>query len=162
MRLHTHRRELTVFSSSARPSDSYRASRYKRPARLARIRRLIRIAVLLTVIAVQPRWRPLLAGTILTVFGLIERQGTVGLITIPGMLFLWYALLTPGDADRERRAELKRELAAYSTPSQRCDLEATLNRYPDEVTYEIRHILASQAVASPNSGIPGAGWRSAG
>jgi hypothetical protein len=101
---------------------------------------------------------------VLTVLGLVERQGTVGLVAIPGLLFLWHSLLIPGDADadRERRARLKRELAAYSTPSQRCDLEATLSRYPDEITYEIRDILASQAVAAPKSGIPGAGWRSAG
>jgi hypothetical protein len=58
---------------------------------------------------------------------------------------------------RERRSELARELAAYSTPAQRCDLEATLDRYPDDVTYELRDILASQAMAAYDNRIPGAG-----
>jgi hypothetical protein len=35
---------------------------------------------------------------------------------------------------------LKRELAAYSTPAQRCDLEAILDEYPDEDTSELRAI----------------------
>jgi hypothetical protein len=161
MRLLTHRRNLTVFSSSAGPADSVGASQRRRLARTGRIRRLVRIGVLLTVIAVRPRWRPLLAGTVLTAAGLLERQGAGGLCVIPGLLLLWHSLLIPGgtDADRERLAQLKRELAAYSSPSQRYDLEATLDRYPDDITYEIRDILASQAVASPNSGIPGAGPR---
>jgi hypothetical protein len=117
--------------------------------------------MLVAVIAVRPRWRPLLAGTVLTVLGVVDRQGTVGLVTIPGLLLLWHALLIPGgtDADRERRARLMRELAAYSTPAQRCDLEATLDRYPDGVTEEIRDILVSQAAASRDNGIPGAGPR---
>jgi hypothetical protein len=50
-----------------------------------------------------------------------------------------------------------RELAAYSTPAQRRDLEATLDRYPDGITDEIREILASKDMAVHNNGIPGAG-----
>ena len=61
------------------------------------------------------------------------------------------------DADRKRRSELERELAAYSTPAQRCDLEATLDHYPDDITYELRDILASQAMAARHNPIPGAG-----
>jgi len=101
--------------------------------------------LLLTVIAGRPRWRPLLAGTVLTVLGFIERQGVGGLCIVPGLLLLWHALLIPGDteADRERLCQLKRELAAFSTPAQKRDLEATLDRYPDDVTYEIRNILAN-------------------
>jgi hypothetical protein len=146
-----------VFSSSAGPAGRNGASRHKRPAHTGRIRRFVRIGMLLTVIVVRPRWRPLLAGVALTVLGFIARQGVFGLLMIPGLLCLWHALLTPGDtdADRERRAQLKRELATYSTPAQRCDLEATLDRYPDSMTCEIRDILASQAVASRNNGIPG-------
>jgi hypothetical protein len=73
-------------------------------------------------------------------------------------LLLWHSLLTPGgtDADRKRRAQLRRELAAFSTPAQRYDLEATLDRYPDAVTYEIRAILARQAMTPSWNGIPGA------
>ena len=152
-----HRRNLVVFSSSAGPAGRYGALRHKRLARTGLIRRFIRIGMLLTVIVVRPRWRPLLAGVALTTLGAIAHQGVFGLLMIPGLLSLWLALLTPGDtdADRDRRSQLKRELAAYSTPAQICDLEATLDRYPDGVTREIRDILASQAVATHHSGIPG-------
>lgn len=159
MRLRSHRRNLVLFSSSIDPADRSGAPRFERPARTRRIRRFIRIGTLLTVIAVRPRWRPLLLGALLTVVGVIERQGAVGVLIVPGFLSFWYALMIPGDTDvdRERRSRLRRELAAYSTPAQRCDLEATLDRYPDGITYEIRDILARQAVAPRNNGIPGAG-----
>ena len=67
-----------------------------------------------------------------------------------GMLFLLSALLTPADpvVAGPRRRELERELAAYSTPDQRCDLEATFDRYPDSATGELRDILARQAAAA--------------
>lgn len=109
--------------------------------------------------AARPRWRPLLAGGVLAVVGLMLRSGALGALLLPGLLVLLSALLIPAspDADRKRRSELERELAAYSTPAQRCDLEATLDRYPDSVTYELRDILASQAMAVCNNGIPGAG-----
>jgi DNA-binding beta-propeller fold protein YncE len=159
MRLRPHRRNLVVFSSPAEPATRRIALQYSHPARTGRIRRLIRIGALLAVITVRPRWQPLLAGTALTVLGLVEWQGVGGVFIVPGLLMLWCALLTPGDtgADYERRCRLKRELAAFSTPSQRCDLEATLDRYPDGITYEMRNILSGQAVASHNNRIPGAG-----
>jgi len=157
MRLQPHPRNLVVFRSPDRPAHRYDAVRYRRVTRGGRIRRLIRIGVLLTVIAVRPRWQPLLAGTALTVLGVVGRQGDGGIFIIPGLLLLWCALLIPGDTDldRERRSQLRRELAAFSTPSQRRDLEATLDLYPDDITGEIRDILANQAAASPNNGIPG-------
>jgi hypothetical protein len=159
MRLRSHRRNLVVFSSSAEPTDRYGALKYNRSARTGRIRRLIRIGLLLTVIAVRPRWRHLLAGTALTVLGFIERQGAAGVCIVPGLLLLYLAVLIPGEtnADHQRRSQLKRELAAFSTPAQRCDLEAALDRYPDSVTYEIRNVLATQAVTSRNNRIPGVG-----
>jgi hypothetical protein len=158
MRLQPHRRTLVVFSSSAAASGGRGAARYPRRARTGRVRRLIRIVVLSMVIAVRPRWRPLLAGTVLTAIGFIDRHGVVGMLVVPGVLSLWHALLIPGDpdADRERRSRLERELAAYSTPAERRDLEAILDRYPDGIAYELRDILASQAMASRNTGIPGA------
>lgn len=58
---------------------------------------------------------------------------------------------------RRRRSELERQLAAYATPAQRCDLEATLDLYPDSITYELRDILARQAMAACNNRIVGAG-----
>ena len=51
------------------------------------------------------------------------------------------------DVARELRS-LERELAAYGTPAQRCDLEATFDRYPDDATGELRDILARQAAAA--------------
>jgi hypothetical protein len=159
MGLRRHRRNVVVFSSSVRPADRYGAPQYKRLARTGRIRRYIRIGVLLAVIAVRPRWRPLLAGTVLTVIGVIQRDGPSSVVLVPGLLLLWHSLLIPAnsDADRKRRSQLERELAAFSTPAQRYDLEATLDRHPDGITYEIRDILASQAVTAHNHGIPGAG-----
>ena len=162
MRLRAHRRNPVVWSSSVSPADRDGAPRVTRPPRTRLVRRCIRIGALLTVIglarAVRPRWRPLLAGGVLTVVGLMLR-GAWGAILLPGLLFLYSALLIPGgpDADRARRSELERELAGYSTPAQRLDLDATLDRYPDSVTYELRDILTKQAVAACNNGIPGAG-----
>ncbi len=160
MRLRPHRRGLVVFSSSVAPAESDGSSRKKRTSRAGSLPRFVRIGALLTVIAVRPRWKPLLAGTAMMVFGLVAREGTGGIFVIPGLVLLWQAVLIPGDtdADRDRRSRLKRELAAYSTAAQRCDLEATLDRYPDGATYEIRDILTGQAVAASNQA-PGAGPR---
>jgi hypothetical protein len=99
---------------------------------------------------VRPRWRPLLAGVVLTAVGVTVRGATWGTAVLPGFMFLVSAVLIPGspDADRKRRSQLERQLAVYSTPGQRRDLKATLDRYPDSVTYELRDILAGQAVAA--------------
>jgi len=161
MRLRAHRRNLVVWSSSVGPAGNYAAPRLTRRAGTGRIRRFIRLGALLTVIglmhlarAVRPRWRPLLAGVVLTVAGVIVRSSMWSVVLVPGILFLWSALLIPPspDADQKRRIELERELAGYSTPAQRRDLEAILDRYPDGVTLELRDILATVA---RNSGIPG-------
>ena len=159
MRLRSHRRNLVLFSSSVPPTGRNGASRHLRSARIGRIRRLIRIGVLFTVFAVRPPWWQLLSGTALTVFGVIARHSVGGVLIVPGLFLLYGALLIAGDshADRERRSQLQRDLAAYSTPAQRLDLEATLDRYPDDVTHEIRTILAGQASAD-ETGIPG--WTS--
>jgi hypothetical protein len=157
MRLQPHRRRLVVFNSPANPAGGHGASQDQRVARTGPIRRFIRIGMLLTVITVRPRWQPLLAGVVLTVLGVIDRQGPGSVLIIPGLLSFWRALMIAGDtdADRERRSQLKRELAAYSTPAQRCELVAALNRYPDGLTHEIRDLLASPPVASRSNGIPG-------
>jgi hypothetical protein len=131
-----------------------------------RIRRFIRIGTLLTMIGlmrlargVRPRWRPLLAGVVLTAAGIALRSGLLSVVAIPGMMLLWYTVNIPGgpDADHKRRSQLERELATYSTPAQRCDLAATFDRYPDDVTYELREVLAGQARPAGKSRIPGAG-----
>lgn len=170
MVLRPHQRNLVVWSPSAGPAGRYGAPRFTRLARTGRIRRCIRTGALLTVIglmrlarAVGIRWRPMLAGVVLTVVGLMLRGGTAAgvgsVVFFPGVLFLLSALLTPANpkAARKRRSEVERELAAYSTPAQRCDLEATLAQYPDGITYELRDILASQAMAACNNRLPGAG-----
>jgi hypothetical protein len=74
------------------------------------------------------------------------RGNPVGVVMIPGLLFLVVAILDPARPRpvRTRRAELERELGAYSTPAEQRDLEATLDLYPDGVTYELRDILARQ------------------
>ncbi|MBV9381131.1 MAG: hypothetical protein JOY82_23270 [Streptosporangiaceae bacterium] len=166
MRLRPYRRNLVVWSSSAGPAGGYGALRLTRLARTGRIHRFMRTAALLTVAglvglarAVRPRWRPLLGGAVLTVAGVVLRSGAWGVALVPGLLFLLSAPLIPAspDADHKRRSELERELAAYSTPAQRCDLEATLDQYPDSITSELRDIIAGQAKAARSKGIPGAG-----
>jgi hypothetical protein len=166
MRLRAHRRNLVVWSPSVGLADRYGGPSPMRPARARRIRRGIRVGALLTVIGlrhlargVRPRWRPLLAGTVLTVAGVMLRSGAWGTLLLAGLWFFVYALLIPASsgADRKRHCELERELAGYSTPAQRRDLEATFDRYPDAITHELRDILAKQALVACSTGIPGAG-----
>ena len=45
---------------------------------------------------------------------------------------------------RAARASLARELASYSSPADRADLDAILDRYSDQETADIRRILAAQ------------------
>ena len=165
MGLRARRRNVVVWSSSAGLNGRHRVTMFPRLARAGRMRRLARTGGLLTLIgltrlarALRPRWRPVLAGGVLIVAGVLLRNGAGGLVLLPGLLFLYSALLIEAgsDADRKRRFELQRELASYSTPAQRCDLEATLDRYPDGDTHELRDILARQATDACNSGIPGA------
>jgi hypothetical protein len=68
----------------------------------------------------RSRWRPLLAGAVLTVVGIMLRSGAWGMILAVGLWFFVYALLIPAssDADRKRRAELERELPVYSIPAE--------------------------------------------
>ena len=157
MRLRPRRRNLVIWSPSACRAERGHGLWFTRPVPSRRIRRRMRTIALLATLgairfgaAVRPRWRPLLAGTLLTTAGVVLRDGAAGIVMIPGMLFLFSALLTPADpvAAGPRRRELERELAAYSTPDQRCDLEATLDRYPDSATGELREILARQAAAA--------------
>jgi hypothetical protein len=162
MRLRSHRRDLVVWSQSAARAGRYGGPRPGWLARTGPIRRWIRTGGLLAVIglmrlAVRPRWRTVLAGAVFTMVGVILRNGPGGMVLLPGLLFLFYAPLVPDspESDRRRRSQLKRELAVYSTPAQRRDLEATLDRYPDAVTYELRDILAGRATTIRTNGIPG-------
>jgi hypothetical protein len=165
MRLRRHRRNLVVWNQSAGPAGKHVTPPSTAPARTRRIRRWIRVGVLLAIFGlmhpapgVRTRWRLTLAGVVLTAVGVMFRADRAGVVLLPGLLFLLSAPLIPAgpQADHAQRAELERELAAYSTLAQRCDLEATLDRYPDRVTYELRAILARQAMAAYTNRIPGA------
>jgi hypothetical protein len=165
MTLRPYRRSRIVWSKSACPDGRYGA---RRPTRTRRIRRWIRTGALLAVVglmraarAVQPYWRPLLPGVALTVGGILMRGGAGGAILLPGLMLLLSAPLMSGGskADRMRRSELERELAGYSTHAQRRDLEAILDQYPDDVTCELRDILASQAMTTSDTRAPGMGRR---
>ena len=99
MRLRSHRRRLVVWSQS---SGSAGASRVARPARTGRFRRGIRIGMLVTLRGLLPlarwvraRWRPLLAGAVLTVVGVVLRSSTSGTVLLPGLLLLLSAPLLP-------------------------------------------------------------------
>jgi hypothetical protein len=83
MRIRPRRRNLVVWGSSAVPAGRSRAParpRAARPARASRIRWWLRIGALLVIIGIlrlgrtaRARWEPLslLAGTLLTVTGLV-------------------------------------------------------------------------------------------
>ena len=47
-------------------------------------------------------------------------------------------------ATKRERAALQRQMASYANHADRLDLQATLDRYPDEETAELRRILAAQ------------------
>ena len=153
MGLRRHRQIVVWSSSPGRPG----ALGFTWAPRSARIRWCFRTGGLLAVIsllrvatAILPRWRLLLAGAVLTTAGLILRSGPFSIVMLPGMVFLAAAAFTQTwpEEVRARRRALERELAAYCTPAQRRDLEATLDRYPDGVTRELRDILAGQEVAA--------------
>jgi hypothetical protein len=165
MTLRLRRRKLVVWSQSAGSAGRYDFPPFTRPGRIRRIRASVRLVTLLPVIGLTQlerarltRWRPVLAGAVLTVVGVTLRGSAGGVVLLPGLMFLAYSPFIPAspDADRRQRRELKRELAAYSTAAQRRDLEATLDRYPDRSTGELRDILHNLAVATRNSHVPGA------
>jgi hypothetical protein len=156
MGLRARRRNVVVWRSSRARGGRYSLLACPRPAPIPRLRRLLRIGWLLTLIgltrvacALGRRWPPLLAGGALTAVGVTVRGAVGGLAFLPGILLLYSALFIEAspDADRKRRFALERELAVYSTPRQRRDLEATFDRYPDDATNELRDILARQAAA---------------
>lgn len=49
--------------------------------------------------------------------------------------------------ERLERQQLRADLGSYTTEADIFDLEATLDRYPDEQTLEIRRMLVHQAVS---------------
>ena len=100
MRLRPHQRNLMIRSSSVGPAGRYGAPPF---TRTKPIRRWIRTGALLTVVGLRPlaravraRWRPLLAGAVLTVIGVIWLDGPGGMVLLPGLWFLLSAPLNPG------------------------------------------------------------------
>jgi hypothetical protein len=132
------------------------------PRRPGRVRRAVRTGVLLAVIGLtrlagHPRWRSAVVGAALTIPGLLLRDLPGNLILLPGLVILFLSPFQPGEPreNRARQARLRRELAVYSTPSDRRDLEAIFERYPDSDTGELRAILASQTPGPARPSIPG-------
>ena len=125
MRLPSHRQNLVVWSQSVGSVGRYSAPSF---TRTRRIHRWIRTGVLLTVVGLRPlaravraRWRPLLAGGVLTVVGVMWLDGPGGMVLLPGLWLLFSAPLNPASpkADRMRRPEVELELAVFSHPAQR-------------------------------------------
>jgi hypothetical protein len=166
MRLRVHPRNPVVWSSYGSPAGQGGGPWPTRPTRNRPVRRFIRTSALFAVLGLMrfaggawPRGRLVLAGGLLTMAGIVLRSQPAGVVLLPGLLLIFSAPLIPAvpRADRKRNFELTRELAAYSTPAQRCDLEATLDQYPAEDTSELRAILAGQALADVSQRIAGAG-----
>jgi hypothetical protein len=125
MRLRSHRRNLVVWSQSAGSVGRYSAPPF---TRTSRFRRWTRTGALLTIVGLMPlaravraRWRPLLAGGVLTVVGVMWLDGPGGMVLLLGLLLLLSAPLIPAspNADRMRRPEVELELGVYSHPGQR-------------------------------------------
>jgi hypothetical protein len=126
MRLRAHRRSLVVWSPSIGSADRYGTPRFTRLARTRRIHRWIHTGALIMIIglmrlarAAHPRWRPLLAGGVLTGFGVVAAV-VWGLVLLPGLLFLVSAALIPARPKTRRapRAEVEHELGVFSHPAQ--------------------------------------------
>jgi len=125
MSLRSRRRNLIGWSQSA---STVRRNGVRPFTRIRRIRRWIRTGALLAVVGLMPlaravraRWRPLLAGGVLTVAGVMWLDGPGGMVLLPGLWLLLSAPLIPAspEADRRRRPEVELELAVFSTPAQR-------------------------------------------
>jgi hypothetical protein len=159
MRRRSHRQRRAAWISLISPVSGYEGP-FTRPVRTGRIRWLVHTGALLSVIILRDvltRWWPVVAGVVLTTVGFILRSGPGSMILLPGLLLLVSApfVLPSPKEDRTRRRKLERELAAYSTPAQRGDLEVILDRYPDTTTRELREILSTQARAGGKSQVPG-------
>lgn len=160
------RRTVVVWRSSRGLAGRHSLTALPRPASTRRLRRLLRTSGLLTAVglirlghALRLRWLPLLAGGALTATGILLNDGAGALAFLAGFLFLFAApvMHVSPPADRDRRLALERELADYSTPAERRDLEAILDRYSDGDTSELRDILTRQATATDDNRVPGIG-----
>jgi hypothetical protein len=163
MTLRSPRRNLVVWNQSVAPVGRYDIPRSTRTRRL---RRRIRAIALIAVVGlmrvartVGSCWRPLLAGGVLTVGGALLPGGAGGAAFLVGVMFLILAPLMPSSPSANRRqcSRPGHELAGYSTPADRSDLAAILDRYPDDVTGELRDILDSHAMTVDDDRFPANG-----
>jgi len=69
-------------------------------------------------------------------------------MTVSKKLVLWQAAIITRRAERARREQLKREIAAYSGPGDRRELEAILHRHTAAESREVWAILNRQAVSN--------------
>jgi len=159
MGLRARRRNIVVWRSSHGSRRRHGLTAFPHRVRTRPVRRFLRLSGLLTLIGLlrvarvlRVRWA-VLPGVALIVAGVTIRGDFGGLAFLCGFLFLYAALMMHPGAAADRK--LERELADYSTPAERRDLEATLDRYSDGDTSELRDILVRQATASRNTGIPG-------
>ena len=67
-------------------------------------------------------------------------------MTLSARIFIARVQAVNRKAARKQRSHLERELAGYATPTERGDLEATLDRYPYGTTHELRGILGRQSM----------------
>jgi hypothetical protein len=58
-------------------------------------------------------------------------------------------------AEREERRRLERELATYTSPAERLELDAMIDRYTPEQTREVRSIVARQRLVQPAQRLAG-------
>jgi hypothetical protein len=65
----------------------------------------------------------------------------------PSILTTGREVLAARRHQRTARRHLARELAEFRTPAERLELDAMLDRYPAEATWELRRILAVKAVS---------------
>jgi hypothetical protein len=164
MRLRGRQRNVVIWSSSAGSAGRH-AITFSHPVRRRRVRRGARISGQLALLGLlsiargeaRLRWQLLLAGGVLTVAGIVLRHDPAGVILLPGLLLLFSAPLIPDipRAEYKRHLQLEAELAVYSTPAARRDLEATLAQYPDRDTAELRTILSGQARTAGRNRVPG-------
>jgi hypothetical protein len=135
MMLRARRRTLVVFRQSGALAGSDMAPKLAEPTRA---RRRIRVGTRLMVIGLmhlargaRARWRPILAAAALIAASVMLGSDGWSLLYFGGIWYLLHAFLTAGHpgAERSRVAEPRR------------DLGATLDRYPDGSTRELRDIL---------------------
>lgn len=69
-------------------------------------------------------------------------------MNISKKLIFWQAVVIAQRAERARRRQLERDIAAYTSPADRMELDAILSRHTEEQSQEVQAILNRQAMSS--------------